>query len=189
MKQPVKISFLKGLQVRTALTFRSGNSSRWAPYCWPSSPVNPVRIPAGSPIHSHFLDTPFQPWHPAYVAPFKRNGQYFSVFSMLWQGDSQNNGCATTADQAIGGGSQSVKWKPAAYNLMDPQFSKLHWIKPKPGSENVQEKLVQSVRLDLQKRRFFCASTVVLFQCQSHDFPINLSLVLLFPKQCSSAQI
>lgn len=66
---------LKNLQVQTCecahgkyketgkgtLTFRSGNSSRWAPYCWPPSPVNPVRTSAGFPIHSHFLDTPFQP--------------------------------------------------------------------------------------------------------------------------------
>lgn len=29
------------------------------------------------------------------------------------------------ADQAIGRGSQSVKWKPALHNLMDPQFIKL----------------------------------------------------------------
>lgn len=81
MKQPVKKK--KGLRVGTALTFRSGNSSRWAPYCWPSFPVNPERISAGSPIHSHSPDTPFQPRRPAYVAPFKRNGQSF-LFSMLF---------------------------------------------------------------------------------------------------------
>lgn len=80
IKQIIRVSsppslFLKNLQVQTCecahgkyketgkgtLTFRSGNSSRWAPYCWPPSPVNPVRTSAGSPIHSHFLDTPFQP--------------------------------------------------------------------------------------------------------------------------------
>lgn len=43
------------------LTFRSGNSSRWAPCCWPPSPVNPVRTPARSTIPWRFLDTPFQP--------------------------------------------------------------------------------------------------------------------------------
>lgn len=125
--------------MRAALTFRSGNSSRWAPYCWPSSPVNPVRIPAGAPIHSHFLDTPFLPWHPAYVAPFRRNGQYFLCECCCTE--TQNNGCATTADQAIGRGSQSVKWKPAVYNLMDPQFVKLYWIKPKPDSEMCRRNL------------------------------------------------
>lgn len=67
------------------LTFRSGNSSRWAPCCWPPSPVNPVRTPAGSTIHWRFLDTPFQPWPRANVAPFnKRNGRYFLRVSFLF---------------------------------------------------------------------------------------------------------
>lgn len=52
------------------LTFRWENSSRLAPCCWPSYPLNPVRKPRGSRLHSHSLDTPCQPWHPASATPF-----------------------------------------------------------------------------------------------------------------------
>lgn len=65
-----------------------------------------------------------------------------------------------------------------------PHGSKMHQIRVDQATKkhtHTQEKLVQSVRLDLQNGSFFSARPrSVLFRCQSHDFPVNLSQVLLF---------
>lgn len=166
-----------------ALTFHSGNSSRWAPYCWLPSPVNPVRTSAGSPIHSHFLDTPFQPWPPAYAAPFKRKGQDFLCFwRWLTQATLKNNGCATTAGQAIGRGSQSVKWKPDVHH-MDPQFIELYEVDPQRASIirrwNLLNPRVWTSKADgllsARPRSYY-------FSANPMTFLINLSLVLVFSR-------
>lgn len=94
-------------------------------------------------------------------------------------------------------------------DLMHPRFiQKIAWCWWRGGIEPkswTREKLVPNpcVWISPHKKEnatlfFFLLLRVldpVLFQCQSHDFPINLSLVLRFfllsfllPKQCSSAR-
>lgn len=109
--------------------------------------------------------------------------------------DSQNNGCATTAERAIGGGSQSVEWKPAvcATSCIHDSSKKLRGVGGGGGSNRkaglgrnlFQIRASGSPRTRRKTRRFFFFLLLrvldpVLFQCQSHDFPINLSLVLGF---------
>lgn len=180
------------------------------------SSKNISRIPNPFPLPRHAMSTltpsKCSPIYQKEEKKIKEMGE--NLFPFFLEGaflrDSQNNGCATTAERAIGGGSQSVEWKPAvcATSCIHDSSKKLRGVGGGGGSNRkaglgrnlFQIRASGSPRTRRKTRRFFFFLLLrvldpVLFQCQSHDFPINLSLVLRFfflpfllPKQCSSAR-
>lgn len=175
----------KTSKFKPALTSRSGNSSRLAPCCWPMYPVNPVRIPAGSTIHSRFLETPFQPRQPAYAAPSTTG-----ICSV----------CCAFAGETLQ--TMDVRLQPGRLQAETVKVrggSLLHtttWIQNQVNRAGSQTKKASTCRRNLlnpcawisKNERDFLS---VLFQRQSHDFSINISLAVGFffssPKQYSWA--
>lgn len=79
------------------LTSRSGNSSRSAPCCWPSTPVNPVGKPARSTIHSRSRETPSPPRRPARAAP---SGRELAGVSLRFSRGGGGGGDASTQSRS-----------------------------------------------------------------------------------------